>query len=74
MYCAKGVFMNVNLQRFNSRLISQLRLSLNRRYIAGCISYMLLKVTVNTTAECLRTDCNCLGDTIKKKVAYTRKN
>jgi len=37
-------------------------LSLNRRYIAGCTSYMLLIVTVNTIAECLRADCIILGD------------
>jgi hypothetical protein len=30
----------------------------NRRYIAGCISCMPLIVTVNTIAECPRTDCN----------------
>ena len=42
-------------------VIYQLRLRLNRRYIAGCISYMLLTVTVNRISECLRTDCNCLG-------------
>jgi len=28
---------------------------------------MPLIVTVNTTAECLRTDCNILGDKINKK-------
>jgi len=28
---------------------------------------MQLTVTVNTIAECLRTDCNILGDKIKKK-------
>jgi hypothetical protein len=37
-------------------------------YIAGCISYMLLIVPVNRIAECLRTDCNILGD---KKIFYT---
>ena len=41
---------------------NQLQLSLNRIYITGCISSMPLTVTVNTIAECLRTDCNILGD------------
>jgi len=41
---------------------NHLRLCLNRRCITGCISYMTLIVTVNTVAECLRTDCNILGD------------
>jgi hypothetical protein len=41
--------------------------SLNRRYIIGCISYMLLILTYNMTAECPRTDCNRLGDKIKNK-------
>jgi hypothetical protein len=49
-----------------------LRLSLNRRYITGCISYMLLIATINTIAECLRADCNILGDN-KKKPAGGRK-
>ena len=30
--------------------------------ITGCISYLPLIVIVNTIAECLRTDCNILGD------------
>ena len=38
------------------------------RYITGCISYMLSIVSVNTIAECLRTDCNSLGD--KKGVVF----
>jgi hypothetical protein len=33
----------------------------------GCTSYMPLIVTVNTVVECLRTDCNILGDKIKKE-------
>jgi len=41
---------------------NQLWLSLQRRCITGRISYMSLMVTVNTIAECLRTDCNILGD------------
>ena len=50
---------------------NHLSMSLYRRYITGCISYMPLIVIVNTTAECLRTDCNILGDKIKKgKHAY----
>ena len=32
----------------------------------GCISYMLLLVTVDMTAECLQIDCNILGDELKK--------
>jgi len=32
---------------------------------------MPLIVTVNTIAECLRTDCNILGD-LKKKVSPTK--
>jgi hypothetical protein len=42
----------------------------NRRYITGCISSMPLIVTVNTIAECPRTDCNIytLG---KKKMFQT---
>jgi hypothetical protein len=30
----------------------------NMRYITGCISCMPLIVTVNTIAECPRTDCD----------------
>jgi len=41
---------------------NHLWLRLNRRCIAGCISYMPLIVTVKTIAGCLRTDCNTLGD------------
>ena len=41
--------------------------SLKRRRIIGCISYMPLIVTVNTVAECHRTDYNILGDKIKKE-------
>ena len=41
---------------------------LTRRYITGSISYMPLIVTVNTTAEYLRTDCNSLGE---KKITST---
>jgi hypothetical protein len=41
-------------------------LSLTRRYIAGCISYMPLIVTVNMVVECLRTDCNSSGEKFKK--------
>jgi len=44
----------------------QLWLSLTGRYIAGCISYMPLVVSVNMVAECLRTDCNILGDKEKR--------
>ena len=46
---------------------NHLWLRLNRRCITGCISYMPLIVTVNTTAECLRTDCSTLGDNKKEK-------
>jgi len=49
-----------------------LLLSLNKRCISWCISYMPLMVTVNTIAECLRPDWNILGDEIiKKKVTMT---
>jgi hypothetical protein len=41
--------------------INKLWLNLNRRYITGCISCMPLIVTVNTIAECPRTDCNIQG-------------
>ena len=37
-----------------------------------CISYMPLIATVNTIAECLRTDCNILGDKKKSIVLKTR--
>jgi len=47
--------------------LNHLWLRLNRRCIAGCISYMPLIVTVNTIDECLRTDCNILGHNLKKK-------
>jgi hypothetical protein len=33
----------------------------NNIYITGCICCMPLIVTVSTTAECTRTDCNILG-------------
>ena len=45
--------------------INQLWLSFNRRYITGSISCMPLILTVNTIAECLRTDCSILGDNKK---------
>ena len=38
--------------------------------ITGCICYMPLTVTVNTTAECLPTDCNILGDNKKKDTGF----
>jgi len=31
---------------------------------------MPLTVTVNTIAECLRTECNILGDKLKKKKSF----
>ena len=43
-------------------IFNQLWLNLKRRYIAGCNSCMRFAVTVNTIAECLRTDCNILGN------------
>jgi len=42
----------------------------NRRCITGWISYMPLIVTVKTIAECLRTDCNILGDNKKNSPLY----
>ena len=51
---------------------NHLWLSLNRRCITGCIAYMTFRVTVNTTAECLRTDCNILGDKIWKKLVINQ--
>jgi len=56
---------------------NHLWLRLNRRCITGFISYMSLIVTVNTTAECLRTDCNILGDNNKniiKKLSWSLKS
>ena len=50
--------------------LNQLWLSINSRCITGCIPYMPLIVTVNTTAECLRTDCNILGDEINKETGH----
>jgi len=41
-------------------------MSSDRLDVTGCISYMPLIVTVKTIAECLRTDCNILGD--KKRI------
>jgi hypothetical protein len=32
---------------------------------------MPLRVTVNTAAECLRTDCNILGDNTKNRAALS---
>jgi len=57
---------------FPETMSSHLWLSLNRRCVTGCISYMPLIVTVSMIAECLRTDCNILGDKIKKKKPYFR--
>ena len=42
--------------------------NLNRRYITGCISCVPLIVTVNTIAECPRTDYNIYWE--KKKELY----
>jgi len=41
-------------------------LNLNMRCITGCISYIPLIVNVSMVAECLRKDCNILGDKIEK--------
>jgi hypothetical protein len=41
--------------------INQLGLNLKGGYITGCISCMSLIGTVNTIAECPRTDCIILG-------------
>jgi len=57
---------------FPETILSHLWLSLNMRYITGCTSYMPLLVSVNTIAECLRTDCNILGDKIKKSCVNRR--
>ena len=51
----------------NLAIPNHLCLRLNRRCITGCISYMPLIVTVKTIAECLRADCNILGDNKKNK-------
>jgi hypothetical protein len=53
-------------------IINQLWLSFNRRYsyITGCVSCMRLTVTINTIAECLRTDCNILGDNKKNDLFW----
>ena len=46
-YILKFIMWHV-LRTFPETKINQLWLSLNRRYITGCISYTLLTVTVNT--------------------------
>jgi len=50
---------------------NRLWLRLSRRCITWCISFLPLIVTVNTIAECLRTDCNILGDYIQGETGGT---
>jgi len=66
----KFLFQRPNYNTPPETITNHLWLNLNRKCITGCISYMPLLMTVNTIAECLRTDCNILGDKIiiKKKV------
>ena len=49
----------------NQSIMTELK---NRRCIIGCIFCKPLTVTVNAIAECLRTDCNILGDNKNRSI------
>ena len=55
LWCVAVCDLETSSMRSQTSIVTELK---NRRYITGCICCMPLIVTVNTTAECLRTDYN----------------